>query len=202
MAKNTRLRDYDVSDFNKKGPIGDDKPNFHRNKLLSGLWRVAFVLIFLNIFGIHWNEKANPYLESIFLEVFDKQNSIFFASLIVGVGHIVLLVMLVKGVYKTFTFGQYLRTFDEGNISGYEYLRDTSNINSNTRGFEKAYSYRESVMNAQTPQKAAETLINSSKIGFGGNGSSGKGYDKAASYIDSRLSALSPQEAFKFLSGK
>jgi hypothetical protein len=110
--------------------------------------------------------------------------------------------MLVKGIYKTFTFGKYLRTFDEGNISGYEYLRDTSNISSNTRGFEKAYSYRESLMNAQTPENAAKTLINSSKIGFGGSSKSSKGYDKATGYINSRLNSMSPDQAFKYLSGK
>lgn len=201
MAKKTNLRDVDASFLLGKNPIGDDKPHFHRNKLLSGLWRVAFVLIFLNIFGIHWNEKANPYLEKIFLEVFDKQNSVFFASLVVGVGHIVLLVMTIKGVYKIFTFDKYLRTFDDGNLAGYETTRGYSGANERASGLGKAYSYRESVMRSQTPENAAKTLINSSKI-IGSTESTGKGYDKAASYIDSKLSSMSPSSAFKYLSGK
>jgi hypothetical protein len=201
MSKKTSLRDVDASFLFGKGPVGDDKPNLHRNKLIGGLWRLAFVLIFLNIFGIHWNEKANPYFESIFLEVFDKQNSVFFSSLIVGVGHIVLLVMLIKGVYKTCTFTKYLNTFDEGNLAGYEYIREPRRTKKDTSGFGKAYSYRESVMRSQTPECAAKTLINSSKV-IGSNESTGKGYDKATGYINSKLRGMSPSSAFKYLSGK
>ena len=200
MAKKDRLRDYDLNGFVTKGPVGDDKPHFHRNKLFGGLWRLAFVLIFFNLFGIHWNEKANPYFESILLEVFDKQNSVFFSSLIVAIGHIILLFMMVKGFYKTFTFGQYLRTFDEGNLSGYEYIRDPRSVSPNNSGLGRAYAYRESVMSSQTPERAANTLLSSSKIGFGS--STGKGYDKAAGYIDSKLSAMSPSSALEFLSRK
>lgn len=201
MAKKTNLRDVDASFLFGAGPVGDDKPHFHRNKLIGGVWRLAFVLLFLSIFGIHWNEKANPYFESIFLEVFDKQNSVFFSSLVVGIGHIVLLVMLIKGVYKTCTFTQYLNTFDEGNLAGYEYIIEPRRASKDTSGIEKAYSYRESIMRSQTPDNAAKTLINSSKI-VGSSESTGRGYDKATGYINSKLRGMSPSSAFKYLSGK
>jgi hypothetical protein len=111
--------------------------------------------------------------------------------------------MLVKGVYKIMTFGQYLETFEGKNTAGFEYISGSpwDKSRSSSSAINKVYAYRESVMRSQTPENAAKTLINSSKA-IGSSESIGRGYDKAASYIDSKLSSMSPNSGFKYLSGK
>jgi hypothetical protein len=90
----------------------EDRSNFRSNKLMGGIIRIAFVVIFLKCFGVHWNEQATPFLCEPISALIGEETGNFIAVTIVGTGHILLLVVLIKGVYKTLTFNRYFHEFE------------------------------------------------------------------------------------------
>lgn len=180
--------------YPKKVVYADDKPNYHRNKLFGGLFRIAFVVVFLNMFGIHWNEKVTPILKENISVVLGQETGNFLSLLLVMAGHLTLLVMLVKGVYKVLTFNQYIDDYEGKNLAGYE-ISQRSRTGS-TSNIDKVYAYRNSKMAGMTPSKAADLHIQTSKLG--GSASN----PKVEGYINSKLAGMSPEKGLNFLKGK
>ena len=178
----------------------DDKPNYHRNKLLGGLLRIGFVIFFLNKFSIHWNEQASPFLKEKISAVIGEETGNFLALSLVAIGHIILLVMFIKGVYKVLTFNQYVDVFEGKNLAGFEIdqgatMHGSSKTSSTSSNIDKAYAYRDSKMAYMTPEKASELYIKTSKLG----GSSNKQVD---GYINSKLGGMTPEKGLDYLKGK
>jgi hypothetical protein len=171
---------------------------YNAKKLISGLVMIAIVIGVFGYFGIYWGEKAEkstiPALES----VFDKENAIFFSSILISAGYIALFVLFVKGLYRVMTFHMYNDIFEGKNLSGRELSagRQALASTSNTSAIDNAYGYRNALMNNMTPDKAAEFYMETSKLNNSPISDSTKGY------INSKLGMMSPDKAINFLRGK
>lgn len=184
----------------KRKPVfADEKPNYHRNKFLGGIFKISLIVVFLNKFGIHWNEKATPFLKEFFIIIIGEQTGNFLALAIIATAHVFMLVMLIKGIYQVLTYNQYIDEYEGKNLAGYE-ISQTHNIhgvpysNSNISNINKVYAYRNSKMAGMTPEKAAELYINTSKLGRTSN-------KQMEGYINSKLGGMTPDKGLNYLKG-
>jgi hypothetical protein len=180
---------------NQKGGyvFADDNPNYHRNKLLGGIFRIAFVVAVFNIFGVHWGEKASPILRENISAVIGVENGNFVGAALVAIAYIMLVIIMVKGVYKILTFNQYIDVYEGKNLLGIEMSQKTNTERSN---IDKVYAFRDAKMTNMTRDKAADLHIKTSKLG--GSASN----PKVEGYINSKLSWMSPSKGLDFLKGK
>ena len=154
----------------------------------------------MNIFGIHWNEKATPFLKGVMSYIVGDETGKFIALLLVAIGHVFLLIMLIKGVYQILTFNQYIDVYEGKNLLGVE-VSQTHNVhgvaysNSSSSNVDKVYGYRNSKMTGMTPDKAAKLYIQTSKLG---NNTTHKNVE---GYINSKLGGMTPEKGLEFLKG-
>ena len=189
-----------LSKSGRKAVFADESPNYHRNKLLGGVFKIACIVVFLNIFGIYLGEQASPFSKKHLSSLFGEETGNFLALALVAIGHIFMLYMMIKGIYQVLTFNQYIDVYEGKNLAGYE-ISQTHNIhgipysNSSTSNIEKVYGYRNSKMAGMTPEKAADLYIKTSKLG-------GTVNKQVEGYINSKLGGMTPEKGLDYLSGK
>lgn len=164
-------------------------------KLLAGVLRVAVVVIFYNIFGIHWGyEFEKEYIPSLTASIGENGANILI-KLFVMVVYVATVVVFVKGVYKIKTWNIYLDVFEGKNMSGSECSSYVQNKGKSS-ALEQAYSYRDSKMAFMDNESKLKFFKETSVLNTNIMDS------KSLSYLNSKMAFMDNESRLDVLRGK